>query len=63
MFFEAYPFQMDVCRILYRQADISESPTEVDLQDAITGFLPIPIHGVAINVMSPSDKVLVNPIL
>ena len=48
MFFEAYPFQNGCLSDLYRQADISESPTEVDLQDAITGFLPIPIHGVAI---------------
>ena len=43
MFFEAYPFQ-NGCLSDF----ISESPTEVDLQDAITGFLPIPIHGVAI---------------
>lgn len=26
----------------------SESPTEVDLQDTVTGFLPTPIYGIAI---------------
>ena len=48
MFFEAYPFQNGCLSDFIPASGYFRISTEVDLQDAIAGFLPIPIHGVAI---------------